>query len=126
MDYEGAAEQLKEKIDTLNQVNIQLRNELAVALNNSYVYTAKTAVIAAEKERVAKMTKDYSVMHNNNVAQMEDELRNCRTELELIKSSNMYKLWILYGRMPKPVHKLLRGMTRIAKAAYHSLKKVFA
>lgn len=125
MDYEGAAEQLREKIETLNQVNVQLRDELAVALNNSYVYTAKTAVIAAEKERIAQMTKDCAAVYSNNIAQMEDELRNCRTELELIKSSNMYRLWILYGKMPKPVHKLLRGMTRIAKAAYHRLKKVF-
>ena len=123
MDYEGAVEQLREKIKELQHVNIQLRDELAIALNKDYVYEAKYSLLMAENEHATQlMTTAYS----SNVAQLQNDLNACQAELELVKESNMYKLWIAYGKMPKPFHKLMRGLARITKLIYHSLRKVFA
>lgn len=123
MDYEDAVKQLREKIEELQHVNMLLRDELAVALNKDYVYEAKQSVLAAENEHATQM---MAATYSDNVAQLQNELNACQAELELIKGSNMYKLWIAYGRMPKPFHKLIRGLAQIAKSVYHSLRKVLA
>lgn len=135
MGYETAANELRLKIEELKKSNEQLRDELAVVLNENYVYEAKYAVMVA-KNNVAMQSYEQNVNQfnvrigeiegnaNAHIADLERQLTECRNELALIKGSNTFKLWMMYGRMPKPFHKLMRGMLKVAKKIYRGVKKV--
>lgn len=135
MSYEAAANELRVRIEELKKSNEQLRDELAVVLNENYVYEAKYALtVAKHNEAIQNYDHNLSTsnmriadienLSNARFADLENQLALCREELALIKGSNTFKLWMMYGRMPKPFHKLMRGILKIAKKIYRGVKKV--
>lgn len=121
--YQGAAEQLREKLEGLeNQIaelqhtNEALRNELAETLNENYVNRTKISVLLKKQELVSA-----SLKHNTPSREFEA----MQQELIFIKQTNFYKIWMKYHSLPEGFRKVVRGAFKPIKKIWKAIKRVF-
>ena len=121
--YQGAAEQLREKIKSLEKKvaelqhsNGTLRDELAETLNENYVNQAKIVALLRKQEILSDSSKQDT---------MSQEFEAMQRELIFIKQTNFYKIWEKYHNLPEGFRRFIRGVFNPIKKIWKAIKRAF-
>jgi len=148
MDYDLVVEKLRRKFETLQQENAQLRDEMTVLSNENYILKVENMKFETLQQENAQLRDEMAVLSNEDymlkvgnmlaaseaeknqaelrrLAELEQQLIQLQQELKFIQGSNVYKIWMKYRRIPKPIRKVFHGIFALIEIIYKGIKKVF-